>query len=181
MFYVIKRLVYKIAAFIIGILLVTPCISYAQGANIDKIRSLQLFSILKYLSDEDPSATKVCFLGNNNIHKILSVLSAKNPRLKNSELKNFSDATPELTTCNIIYIGSKLGDKKVKSIMSQVLKNRRYVVTISDIPNFIRDYGGTILLSFEDDSPKFALNLKGATDKKYKISSKLIEIADETF
>ncbi len=177
----IKRLAYNILVIFISIILIlTPFTPQAQNSNIDKIRFLQIFTILKYLIDENPSSSTICFVGNDNIFNIIKKASAANSRLKNAEFKSLAASSPELSSCNIVYISDRLNEKRIKSVMSLISSGKKYIVSISDTPNFIRKYNGTVYLFFED-GPKFFLNLKGATDRNYKMSSKFIESADEAF
>ncbi len=147
----------------------------------DKMIPLQLNGILKNLNDEESPNKKICFIGDNKIFSILSVIGSKNPRLKDSEFKNLTEVSPEIKSCSIIYISSKIGAQKIKSVMSVIASSSNFVVSISEIPDFINSYNGTIHLYVEENSPKFSVNVKSANAKGYKISSKLIEIADETF
>jgi len=86
---------------------------------------------------------------------------------------HFDDAI-EIEKCHILYVGTSDQDE-VRNIVSKA--RGKGVLTVSDIPNFIR-WGGMIRFYTENNRIRLEINNTMAKEAGIKISSKLLRVAN---
>ncbi len=136
------------------------------GDATDKYKAAFLFSFVKYI-ENDTGHNNICIVDDAELFSLIK--SKPNAKILSAD-------SPELRNCALVYVDRQSSDK-----ISSVLKNTagQQVITVSDSANFINK--GGIVEMFEDSGKlKFILNIKKATALKFKVNSKLVEIADKT-
>ena len=150
-----------------------PRISFAAEDKNQFIKAISLYKLLNYVGFEDGGVEpKFCFTSTDLFAAALKKINAQNremTRFKGREISKY----PE---CNIIYFddGVNINLKKY------ILENERELL-VSDRKGFVELYDGIIELSEKKGKIGFIINLKKAKRVGIKISSKLIESAQEIY
>lgn len=162
-----------------GLLFSNYSLSYAQRSkSVEQGLAIQLFRIAGYLVGGSPA--KMCFVGDDKVYQIFRILTSKSSRFSSTEMLFFKGYDESLKTCNVLYFSSSLGGS-IGGIMKKVSPDKYGIVTISEASGFISNNMGIIQLTIQDEEFNFALNVKKMRDRKFKISSKLIEAAGEAY
>ena len=82
-----------------------------------------------------------------------------------------------LRSCHIVFVKSA-SDSLLSSILRQA--EQFGIVTVGESPTFIED-GGVIRLRLKDDQVRFDINLAAANRSGLRISSKLLQLAQEIY
>jgi hypothetical protein len=155
--------------------------SYAIDSDTDTVKKTGfLFSFLKYIEFKDKNeSVNLCVIGNKKIYAFVKKLSELNTSRK-IEPKYYTDSKMEIRECDVVYISENIESLGSK-ILAIVSGAEKFVLTISDIPNFVEENNGLIEIYKERDIPKFGLNLKKFASENIEVSSKLVESADKLY
>ena len=86
---------------------------------------------------------------------------------------HFDDAV-EISKCHILYVGTSDPDE-IRNILSRI--KGKSILTVSDIPNFIR-WDGMIRFYTENNRIRLEINNTRAKEAGLRISSKLLRVAN---
>jgi hypothetical protein len=139
-----------------------------------------IFNFLKYIEfRDDPKDMDICIIGSKPIFELVDKFSAASTT-KNLEVKFFTEADMEIRECDVVFLSFQ-ADDQARKVMSITAGAEKFILTISDIPNFIGEMEGLIQIYKKRDTQKYGLNLKKFASENVEVSSKLLESADSLY
>jgi hypothetical protein len=126
------------------------------------------------LSMASSEATTMCILGNDPFGEVIDKLAS----IRRSNPKGFlirRIKTPAFDQCDFAYVSASEASR-LESIIQAA--NETTVVTVSDIPGFVRA-GGIIELFLDGNNIRFKINRFHALEQGIEISSHLLSLATE--
>jgi len=154
-------------------LLVTSIYAYEQES---KLKVLIIGKVAKYISWQktDQDRFIITILKNNDGDLFQNIY--KNRKIKHKPVViKYIDNINQLQDTDILYI-SPLNNQQIPYILKK-LQTENNIFTISDIRGFA-EKGGMMQIYFASQRAKIKINLTQTTDKKFKIKSSLLRIAD---
>jgi hypothetical protein len=153
----------------------TPKTSDNNRSQKNKLLSAYLVGFIKFIEyPEHHSIYNYCIAASEELVQLVIKGTAR----VNFERKvNVFAITPEydLTKCQILFIS----DENI-SAYSKVSKLEN-VVTVSDSTNFIRDHNGVIQVNEKSGRYVFVLDIAKIERSIFKVSSKLVELAERVY
>ena len=160
--------------------LVFHCASSLAFAATDyEIKAAYLYNFVKFVhwnktSQAENKILNLCILGDHPFRSVLSPL--KNKTVQNRKLNiTYLDKGNEIESCQIVYV-SESERKNLHTILA--MAKSLGILTVSDIKGFARE-GGIIGFLLVGNVIRFEINLGEAQQADIKISSKLLEIAED--
>ena len=117
----------------------------------------------------------ICVIGKNPFGDFLDGFQGR--RTKNRPIRiHYADHVKDIGNCQMLFVSSS-EQIRLKEIMDMV-KDRRGVLTVSDIPGFLQA-GGAINLVHVADKMKFDINIKVTKQYGFSINHQLLNMAHD--
>lgn len=152
--------------------------SEMEQSKQNKILATFLINFIKFT--EFPKEVKtynICVQGSSELADSLN--TAAKFLLNDVDIKAYSiNNIDAVQKCQVFYISKK--SSNTTSDIDSYLKNSK-AITVSDKHGFIKNNNGMIEVSVDNGKFFFKLNLAKIEKLKIKVSSKLVEIAEEVY
>lgn len=141
-----------------------------------EIKAAFLYNFTRFVSWTNPPEKelplRVCVLGDNPFGDLLAPLAGRKSQGRELEVRIIENI-PNADSCHVLFI-SMSESRNLPIIIT--LANEQQMLTISDIPNFIRK-GGIIGYIKQGNVIRFEINLQAANTAGLHINSRLLELA----
>lgn len=171
------RIILLIGCFTVAWLFATPTfVAQTAAPTQDEVEAVYLYNFAKFVTW--PAATKsdvlnVCILGKdpfgNTLDQIVAGEAIDGRRLAVRRLADEHSVQP----CAILFIGESESSHLDRDLSAV---SRLPILTVSDIPSFIRN-GGTIQFVLQENRVRFEVNLNAARKCGIVLSSQLLKVA----
>ena len=143
-----------------------------------EIKAAYLFTFGRFIEwpphpDHDESAFTLCVLGADPFGRALDATIADGTLHGRRVAAKRIGAAKDATSCEILFISAS-EERRVDSIVQSL--NRAGVLTVSDIPEFVR-HGGMIQFVTAENRIRFEINLASAREAGLTMSSELLKVA----
>ena len=155
-----------------------PARAQAGQAREYKIKAAFMYNFFKFIDwpetplSDTPDTITICILGKDPFGDIFAPIEGKSVKNKKLVIKRVS-SPGEIGSCHILFICPS-EQERLGAILAATCGNS--ILTVSDIKDFARQ-GGMVGFTSEENTVRFAINLKAAERAGLKISSKLLEMA----
>jgi hypothetical protein len=120
----------------------------------------------------DRAEFELCILGDDPFGPALDALNGRTVRDKPVRISRPRSAQA-LLKCQLVYVGPSEG-WRLRQILQEI--GKAPILTVSTLEEFA-EQGGTIRQFWENDRPRFEVNLAAARRSGLALSSKLLELA----
>ncbi len=172
-------LVFRLIILFLLAFLISPKASYSNETLL-QIKSFQLFRIANYLA-VDNEVKKVCIVGDKTLKSGFLMFASRSPRIANIDTQEFPNYSPELSSCSLIFLSKSIGYNGINNILKNLKSKLNIMITVSDYPDFIPIFAGTVEIFKFDNEYRFAINSYKKVKKDIIVSSKLLEAADRLY
>jgi hypothetical protein len=157
-------------------------VSYAQSDNEverkNKILVAYLIGFVKFIDFPEVKSNEYNFCISGSQKLADSVMAAARRSTPDKIVNSYVITNPEkFSGCNIIYF-SKNSDLNLKDYANA---DKSKFISISDSNNFIKNSSGMIEIKESAGRYTFAIDVAKIEKQGFKVSSKLVELAEEVF
>lgn len=161
--------------FLCCLLLLPFCVSAQNGAVSEySLKAVLLLRLPQFIywpqSDKPPATINLCVQGSNPFGGLLQQV-ARSPGVA-TEIR-FLDSGATYAGCDLLFV-SRSESTQVDSLLQRV--EGRRLVTVSDIPGFVRA-GGMVELVVAGDKIGLTLNRRGAQRRGFDFNAQLLNLA----
>lgn len=159
---------------------IQPGICYAKSAEEYAVKAAFVFNFIKFTQWPDNRFTetarefRICFFGDDEVARNFSALNGKMYG-RNRISVSRRNSGQSCTDCDLIFISRGTDPDLVEQVLQQSVD--RPVLTIGESDTFARD-GGVINFIRKNDRLQFEINTRTARDKGFKLSSRLLKLAN---
>ncbi|NJD06728.1 MAG: YfiR family protein [Methylococcaceae bacterium] len=118
------------------------------------------------------SEFELCILGDDPFGAALDALNSRTVRDKPVQISRPRSAAA-LQRCHVLYVSQSEG-WRLRQILQEI--GTAPILTVSNLEDFA-ELGGTIRQFWDDDRPRFEINMAVAQKSRLTLSSKLLELA----
>lgn len=136
-----------------------------------QLKTAYLFHFAELTEWPNPSPVTICLQGNNPIRTYLPILDGQ--QINNQQVRINTGVTIAIAECRIIFLSDL--NTLSPAMLEQAQKN--HVLLVSDAPGFASK-GGMIEFTLRDNKLKLVVNLVSVKQAGFKLSSKLLRMAD---
>jgi hypothetical protein len=163
--------------FILGIALTVGAMG--QTADEYQVKAAYLYNLAKFVewpaesfkNAQDPIA--VCILGQSPIAEAFETAVRGKTLAGRSFLIRPLQDVRQSGRCQILFVGSS-ERKRLRSLLEDKAKG---VLTVGEVDTFIKE-GGVVNFKLDDGKVRLQINVDAAAQRRLKISSKLLAIAE---
>lgn len=164
-----------------GMLLSSSTLSFAEDNDFPeaKIKAALIFNFMRFIDwpEESDVTGVICVVGPKHEYRqaleFLTTQQLKKTSITLQEIQNGNGADL-LGTCQIVFITNSATQKQKKDLIAS--ESRPFLIVGEDV-NFT-EYGAMINLTKQNQKVGFEVNLMNAKHANFRISSKVLRLAD---
>lgn len=144
-----------------------------------RVKAAYLYNLLKFIEwprskDNLETPLNVCYFDNHQINKEIKGIAERKVNNQSIVLTALSARQKIPKDCNLLFVTSNNSDD---GIFSQISDQLMPTLTVGEDDSFVHGLGMVALVR-ENNRIKLKINLKHTKKKRFKISSKLLQIAE---
>ena len=151
----------------------------AIEASLDKLTAVYIYQLSRYItwpeSEKQMNEFQICFINSQNNEHIIDNLKNKKLHDKNVSIKNISNSK-DINHCKVLYVANFSDSKKPEIVEILESAKNKPILTLSNLPGFIEDYG-IVELHIEKNRLKYSINYKRSQKAKLVLDSRLLQLA----